>query len=104
MNRGTWSIGDMSIENYAKKVAGKKKKNILIFTLSTCGWCMKTKKMLKDLGLEYSYIDLDLLDEDAEKEVIKEFGRWNPRHSFPTIVVDNKRCIIGYQEDEIKEL
>lgn len=95
---------DMPIKNYAKKVAGKKKTDILMFTLSTCVWCMKTKKLLKNLGVEYSYIDVDLLDEKGLKNVDKEFSHWNPSQSFPTIVVNNKRSIIGFQEEEIRKL
>lgn len=65
---------------------------------------MKTKKLLDSLGIEYSYIDVDLLDDDASDEMNKEIARWNPKESFPTIVIDNKKCIVGYQEDKIKEL
>jgi glutaredoxin len=93
----------MPIKDYAKKVAGKKKDEILMFTLSTCVWCMKTKKLLKDLGVEYSYIDVDLLDEKGLKEIDKEFRQWNPKQSFPTIVLNNKRSIIGFQEEEIRK-
>jgi glutaredoxin-like protein NrdH len=28
---------------------------------------------------------------------------WNPSCSFPTIVLDDKKCIVGYREDEIRE-
>ncbi|HKZ45516.1 MAG TPA: glutaredoxin [archaeon] len=94
----------MPIKNYAKKVPGKKKNEILLFTLSTCVWCKKAKKLLNDIGLEYSYIDVDLLDDDVRDEVVKEFVHWNPDESFPTIVINNKKCIKGYQEDELKEL
>ncbi len=94
----------MSIKDYAKKVSGKKNGEILLFALSTCAWCRKTKKLLNDLGIEYSYIDIDLLNDDANDEVSKEVARWNPRESLPVIVIDNKKCIVGYQEDEIKEL
>jgi len=93
----------MAVRDYAKKIAGKKRKDIFLFTLSTCVWCMKTKKLLKDLGAEYSYIDVDLLDEKKLEEVDNEFSRWNPNRSFPTIVLNNKRCIIGFQEDEIRK-
>ena len=95
---------NMSIKNYAKKVEGKKKNDVFLFTLSTCVWCMKTKKLLKDIGIAYSYIDVDLVEDDIKDEVIKEFDRWNPEESFPTIVVNNKNRILGYQEDKIKEL
>jgi len=92
----------MTIKDYAKNVSGKKKDDILLFALSTCAWCIKTKKLLNKLGIEYSYIDVDSLKDDVE--VVKELKHWNPRQSFPTIVINNKKCIIGYQEDKIKEL
>jgi arsenate reductase-like glutaredoxin family protein len=28
---------------------------------------------------------------------------WNPAASFPTIVIDNQRSIVGFKEDEIRE-
>jgi glutaredoxin len=95
----------MSIKSYATKVAGKKNKNdIFMFTLSTCGWCMKTKRLLSDLGVEYFYIDVDLVEDKNADEVIKEFSKWNPHQSFPTIIINNKKSIIGFQEDKIREL
>jgi len=93
----------MSIKEYAKKVTGKKIGEIFMFTLSTCVWCMKTKKFLKDLGIKYSYIDVDLLDEQGLKDIDKEFSHWNPKHSFPTIVINNERSILGFQEEEIRK-
>jgi glutaredoxin-like protein NrdH len=29
--------------------------------------------------------------------------RWNPRGSFPTVVVNDSVCIVGYDEKKIKE-
>jgi glutaredoxin-like protein NrdH len=93
----------MAVDKYAKRVAGKKKADILMFTLSTCGWCMKTKKFLKDIGVEYRYIDVDLLEDEDVHEVEKEFGKWNPKMSFPTIVIGGKNCVIGFQEEDIRK-
>lgn len=87
-----------------KKGSREEKGDIFLFTLSTCVWCMKTKKLLSSLGIEYSYIDVDLVEDEIEDEVMKEFNRWNPEESFPTIVINGKKCIIGYHEDEIKEI
>lgn len=94
----------MAIEKYATKVAGKKKEDIFMFTLSTCGWCMKTKKLMKELGLEHSYIDVDLMDSDIEEEVFAEFDRWNQERTFPTIVIDKKKVILGFDEKAIRKL
>jgi len=74
-----------------------------MFTLSTCIWCKKTKQFLSELGVEYDYTDLDLL-EGAEKErVMNDLKRWNERCSFPTLVINNERCIVGFKEVEIRE-
>jgi len=34
--------------------------------------------------------------------VMKTVERWNPAGSFPVLVVDDSRCIIGFREDEIR--
>lgn len=90
----------MSIKN----VKGENKGKIMLYTLSTCGWCKKTKKLLDEHGVEYSYIDMDLLEGKEKDENTKKLKKWNPRCSFPTIVIDDKKCIIGYKEEEIKEV
>ena len=93
----------MALEKYMKQVTGKKKGDVLLYALSTCGWCRKTKDLLGDLGVEYRYIDVDLLDSEAKSEAIKEITDWNPRCSFPTLVINNDRCIVGYQAGKIRE-
>ena len=92
-----------SIEKHFKQVSGEKRDEIVLFTLTTCGWCRKTKKLLNQLGVEYRYLDVDLLYGDEKTKAVKELDRWNPSHSFPTMVVNNERAIVGYQEEKIKE-
>ena len=84
-------------------VPGKKSTHVMLYALSTCGWCQKTKKLLDDLGVEYDYEYVDQLQGDEREKVIKVVTSWNPRCSFPTMVIDSKKCIVGYKEDEIKE-
>ena len=83
-------------------VKGEKKGDITLFALSTCGWCRKTRDLLNELGVEYSYIYVDLVDPSEKAEVMKEVERWNPSCSFPTLVIDNK-CIVGFKDDAIKK-
>ena len=91
------------LERYAKQVPGSKRGNVLLFALSTCGWCRKTKDLLGDLGVEYKYVDVDLLDSETKSEAIKEITNWNPSCSFPTLVINNDKSIVGYQADKIRE-
>jgi len=81
-----------------------KKHKVILYALSTCGWCKRTKRLLNDLGVEYDYIDVDLLHGQERHRVREEVTRWNPMCSFPTIVIDKERCIAGFQEDEIREV
>ncbi len=86
-----------------EKVPGTKKGDIKLFALSTCGWCKKTKKLLGDLGVEYDFVFVDLLAGEEKDEAVSEIEKWNPDCSFPTVVIDNKECIVGYKPEELKE-
>ena len=86
-----------------EQVDGTDKAKILLYALSTCVWCKKTKEFLNKLGVKYSYIFVDLLDEDDKDKAIEEIKKWNPSCSFPTIVINDKECVVGYKEDKIKE-
>jgi len=74
-----------------------------LYALSTCIWCRKTRQWLEDKGVGYDYIYVDLLSGAAREEALDVVSRWNPRANFPTIVVDNKRCIWGYQPEQMQE-
>ncbi len=83
-------------------VQGADKGKIVVYALSTCMWCRMAKDLLKELGVAYSFVDVDLLDA-SEKEAAKlEIRKWNPAGSYPTIVIGDRECISGFDEDEIK--
>ena len=87
----------------AVHIPGEKSRRIMLYALSTCGWCHKTKKLLDDLGVEYDYEYVDQLQGDEKDEAVRKVTEWNPSCSFPTLVLDNEKCIVGYKEDEIRE-
>ena len=84
-------------------VKGENKGKVMLYALSTCGWCKKTKEFLNKLGVEYSYIFVDLVEGRERDKIIAEVRKHNPRNSYPTIVINDNMCIVGYKEDEIKE-
>ena len=86
-------------------VDGENKGKIMLYALSTCIWCKKTKQLFDKLGVEYSYIYVDLLEGEEKDDIVDEIRKWNPRCSFPTLVINDKKVITGFKEDEIlKEL
>jgi glutaredoxin-like protein NrdH len=86
-----------------KHVKGDNKGKVVLYALSTCVWCKKTKKLLKDLGVEYYYIEVDLLEGKEREQVINQLKTWNPKCSFPTVVIDDTTSIIGYDEQKLRE-
>jgi len=94
----------MSYKEYVKHVDGLKKRDIFLFTLSTCVWCKKTKAFLNKMGLDYKYVDMDTLPEKEQEEAKKDQMKYNQDCSYPYMVVDNKKCIIGFKPDEYSEL
>ena len=89
----------MAIEH----INGKNRGRVMLYALSTCQWCNKTKELLKDLGVEFDYEYVDLLEGKEQDEAMNTLEKWNPRGSFPTLVIDDRRCIVGFREQEIRE-
>ena len=84
-------------------VSGENRGKIVFYALSTCGWCRKTKEFLKEKGVEYHFVYVDLLPPDEKDEVMRELERWNPMRSFPTLVFNDDKVIVGYKPEEIEE-
>jgi len=76
---------------------------VLLFALSTCAMCKSVKMLLNDLKMEHEFINVDLLSRD-EKEMAKiEMRKWDPRCPFPMLVVNNTKCVIGNEPEQIKK-
>jgi glutaredoxin-like protein NrdH len=82
---------------------GKKRGKITLYALSTCVWCKKTKQLLMDLGVDFSYIYVDELPPREMEEIYEEVKRFNPAGSFPVLVLDGEKAIVGFREKEIRE-
>lgn len=83
-------------------VNGQDRGNVRLYALSTCGWCARTKELLRSSGVAFDFVFVDLLEGARQDEAIQEVMKYNPRGSFPTIVI-GQRTIVGFREDEIRE-
>ncbi len=95
---------DKDMEQYLETVKGENGgRDLVLFALSTCGWCRKARNFLDENKLAYRYVYVDLLEGDAQKEVFEEMKKRNPRKTFPTLVLDGEEVIAGYNEDRYRE-
>ncbi|HOJ15329.1 MAG TPA: glutaredoxin family protein [Deltaproteobacteria bacterium] len=79
------------------------KKSVMMFTLSTCSHCKAAKRFLNEHNVEFSFKDVDLLEAGEREEALDEVRGYNPKLTFPTIVIDGRQVIVGFQDREIKE-
>jgi glutaredoxin len=84
-------------------VDGRDIGKVTLYALSTCGWCKKTKRLLGEIGVAYDYLDVDSLGREDRDAIDVEVKKWNPRGSFPTIVLNSGESIVGFDEDKIRE-
>lgn len=86
------------------KVNGKHDAHkVAFYGLSTCIWCKRTRALLEENDVQFDFTYMDLLGGDEQKAALQEVTRWNPSSSFPTVVIDDATCIVGYEPDKLKE-
>lgn len=86
-----------------EQVDGNDKGKVVLFALSTCGWCKKTRELLEELKVKYNYIYVDLLEGEERNEIIEEVKKYNTNLSFPTLVIDGDKTIVGFNDEGIRE-
>ncbi len=74
-----------------------------MYAISTCGWCRKTKQLLKDLGVEYEYVDVDLASNEDKEAIKQDIQRHGGDLRYPTIIIEDRILITGFREAKIKE-
>lgn len=87
-----------------EKVSGANNKHkVMVYALSTCGWCKKTKKYLQDKGVEFEFVDVDRCSEKDIDVIREELKKRGLGMNFPVIIVDDMKNIVGFREDQLAE-
>ncbi len=86
------------------KVSGQKNNHkVTVYALSTCVWCKMTKQFLTENGVEYEFVDVDLLNDNDKSKVHATIINKGGALSYPTTIVDDKTVITGFRKDQLKE-
>ena len=86
----------------AERIMKMPQEQVKVFSLSTCSHCKSAKKLLNECTIKYEFVDVDLLEGDERKAILEDVKKFNPKCSFPTIIIGEK-VIVGFKEEEIKE-
>lgn len=74
---------------------------IKVYSLSTCPWCKKVKRLLDEKNIQYEVVDVDLAQGDEQKKALEEVEKLTGRRSFPVTVI-NDQVIQGFKEEEFE--
>lgn len=86
------------------KVPGKNTKHkVFLYALSTCVWCKMTKQFLKDNNVQFEYVEMDLSTDEDRDKIRKEIQAKGGVLSYPTTIIDDKKVVMGFRKDLLKE-
>ncbi len=74
----------------------------MVYALSTCPYCKRTKRFLDTHKIEYDVIDVDLLDDAKQDEVMDKVEKLTGKRSFPVVII-GKEIIVGHDEEKLKK-
>ena len=78
--------------------------DLTIYALSTCGFCRRAIQFLKDNSVKFKYVYFDELDRDSQNDIEESLkDQFNKGLSFPFLVIDDKGCLVGFDQEEWKE-
>jgi glutaredoxin len=86
------------------KVPGKNKEhNVLMYAISTCIWCKRAKKFLRDQDIEYLYVDIDLCNAEDRAKIREDILARGGQLIYPVIIIDDEILLNNVQINKIKE-
>ena len=74
----------------------------MVYALSTCPYCKRTKRFLDTHKIAYDFVDVDLLDDHEQDEVMDKVEKMTGKRSFPVVII-GKEIIVGHDEDKLKK-
>jgi glutaredoxin len=93
----------MQIISVVKIEGENKKHDVFLYTLSTCGWCKKTKRFLEEQRIEYKYLDIDTCTREERENALEDINKRNLPLGLPIIIIDNDIVISGYNVKKMRE-
>jgi glutaredoxin-like protein NrdH len=75
------------------------KDEVMVYALSTCPWCRKTKQWFKDSKIEFEFVDVDALDGEEQDAAAEKAYELSGGRRFPVTVI-NGEVVVGYSPDK----
>lgn len=74
-----------------------------MFALTSCRHCKRTKEYLDANDAKYHLLFVDEFNGKNRSDLMDKVRSYNPRGSFPTIVLPGGKVVVGYREQLLRE-
>ncbi len=79
--------------------------DVTLFALSTCGFCKRAISFLRSNNVRFRFIYVDKLEMEIKQELKSHLREtYQKSVGFPFLVVDEKDVLVGFKEEEWKNL
>ena len=78
-------------------------KKVIMYTLSTCPWCRKTKRFFQERKIPFEYVDYDLAGEAEQEKIAREMMKYTGHIAFPFVRIGDD-VVIGYNPEKFEEV
>jgi len=76
---------------------------VVFYGLSTCIHCKHCREFLEKHAVPFELHYVDLAEGSEREEMLQTVREYNPQLSFPTVVIDGSRVIVGFQPEAMTE-
>ena len=77
--------------------------DIKLYALSTCAFCKKALKYLRENSISFMYVFVDDMDPDEKDKLKSELKEKYKRDvGFPFMIINDDKIIVGFREEEYK--
>ena len=79
-------------------------KDLKVLALSTCGFCKRAIRFLKENDIAFKSIYLDKIDPDIKLRVKEEFQKaFDTKVLYPVLIIDEEEVITGFTSDKYRK-
>ena len=88
---------------FTSEVGKNNSHEVIVYALSTCGFCKRALNFLRKNSIEFRYIYVDKLERDVKEKIKNDLkAKYETRVGFPFMILDGK-AIVGFIEDRWKD-
>lgn len=80
------------------------KHSISFYGLSTCIHCRHCREYLEEKHVPFDLHYIDLAEGEERANLLEKVRKFNPRLSFPTVIIDGDTVVVGFKPEELDKL